>query len=89
MTLHLTRSGGGEGSREKCDDKVIFPVILIGVVEQPVLAGGKTEIQCLGTDQIRFFRLPPGKGEEEENDKEHKEPVTQEFSTHDDLLFSV
>jgi hypothetical protein len=54
MTLHLARSDGGKGSREKCDDQMIFPVILVEIGDQPILRGWEREVKGFFSDQ-RFF----------------------------------
>jgi hypothetical protein len=55
MALHLARSDGGKGGREKSDDQIVFPVILIRIVDQPVLRGWQGKIEYLPTDQLYFF----------------------------------
>jgi len=55
MALHLARSDGGKGSGEEGDNEIIFPVVFLRIIDQPVLCGGKGEIECLLTDQDHFF----------------------------------
>ncbi len=45
MTLHLARSDGSKGSREKCDDQVVFPIVVIQITDQPVMGGGEGKVE--------------------------------------------
>jgi hypothetical protein len=55
MALHLARSDGGIGCREKRDDEVMLAVILFRIVDQPVVGRGEGKIECLSTDQLHSF----------------------------------
>jgi hypothetical protein len=64
MALHLARSDGGEGSRKKCDDQMVFAIILIEIVDQPVMRRWKGKVEGFFTHQ-RFFLFRNRRGEEE------------------------
>jgi len=55
MALHLPRSDGGIGCREKGHDEMVLSIILLGIVNGPVKRRGKSEIECLSTHQLRFL----------------------------------
>jgi len=56
VRLHLPRSDRGEGCREKRDDQVVFPEIVLAVMDQPVLGRGKDEPRSL----VPHFQGPAG-----------------------------
>jgi hypothetical protein len=76
MTLHLARSDGSKGSREKRDDQRVLPIILIEIVDQPILGGWKGKVKGFFTHQ-RFlipFRKTNG-GKNKYNEQQQTQPL--------------
>jgi hypothetical protein len=58
VRLHLPRSDGGKGCREKRDDQVVFPEIVLAVMDQSVLGRGKDEPRSLNSHLQGRIRRP-------------------------------
>jgi hypothetical protein len=66
MALHLARSDGGIGGREKGDDQMVFSIILVRIVNDSIVSRWKSEIEGLTTDKFYLLcRLPVGDREKQ------------------------
>jgi len=87
MALHLARSDGSEGSRKKCDDQKVLPIIVIEIADQPVMRGWEGKVESFFTHQGFFllFRQTSG-GKNEYDEQQQIQPRQREFASHDNLL---
>jgi hypothetical protein len=75
MALHLPRSDGGIGSREKGDDQMVFSIILFRIVDNPIVSRWKSKIEGLTTHKLYLLcSFPIRKGEKDKNEKGKQDP---------------
>jgi hypothetical protein len=75
MALHLARSDGGIGGREKGDDQMMFSIILFRIVNNSIMSRWKSKIEGLTTHKLYLLcSIPIRKWEEDKNEKGKQDP---------------
>jgi hypothetical protein len=75
MALHLARSDGGIGGREKGDDQMMFSIILFCIVNNSIVSRWKSKIEGLTAHKLYLLcSFPVGNREEEKKEERKDDP---------------